>query len=157
MLKNVFIVGSLLVALTLPAAAQIDGCYFVKYDSAVQKRHPKLEVESVSLQYAFQGSDEEDHDTLDIKLRKNSTAYGVGIECKGSDAKLRCAYTPDEAERTKFGVITLLETATGITIDFNDDIYMTSGDGDRYVLSVLANPEHRHFTLMKDKGCKHLF
>jgi hypothetical protein len=156
-MKTYALVGLMLIAFSLPAAAKIDGCYYVKYDAAVLKRHPKLEVGSVALQYAYAGSDEEDHDLLDFKLHKNKRVFGTGIECKGTEKTLKCAYTPDEAERTKFGVITLRETATGITIDLSDDLFLTDADGDRFVLSVASNSEHRRFTLKKAKTCEHLF
>jgi hypothetical protein len=156
-MKIFALIGLMLFACTLPASAKINGCYFVDYDTAVMKRHPKLEVGSVFLQYAYAGSDEEDHDVLDLRLHKNKRIFGTGIECKGTEKKLNCAYTPDEAERTKFGVITLRETATGITIDLSDDLFITDADGDRFVLSVLGNPEHRRFSLKQDKNCKHLF
>jgi hypothetical protein len=156
-MKTYALVCLMLIAFSLPAAAKIDGCYYVKYDAAVLKRHPKLEVGSVALQYAYAGSDEEDHDLLDFKLHKNQRIFGTGIECKGTEKTLKCAYTPDEAERTKFGVITLRETATGVTVDLSDDMYLTDADGDRFVLSVLSNAEHSRFTLKKDKSCAHLF
>lgn len=156
-MNKYMLVGLMLFAFNLPAAAKIDGCYSVKYDAAVLKRHPKLEVGSVALQYAYAGSDEEDHDVLDFKLQKNQKIFGTGIECKGTEKTLKCAYTPDEADRTKFGVITLRETATGITIDLSDDLFLTDADGNRFVLSVASNSEHRRFTLKKDKTCEHLF
>lgn len=156
-MNKYILVGLMLFAFNLPAAAKIDGCYSVKYDAAVLKRHPKLEVGSVALQYAYAGSDEEDHDVLDFKLHKNQKIFGTGIECKGTEKTLKCAYTPDEADRTKFGVITLRETATGITIELSEDLFLTDADGDRFVLPVASNSEHRRFTLKKDKTCEHLF
>jgi hypothetical protein len=156
-MKKFVYISLMFFALNLPAAAKIDGCYYVTYDAAVLKRHPKLEIGSVALQYAFSGSDEEDHDVLDFKLHENQKLLGTGIECKGTEKILKCAYTPDEAPRTKFGVITLRETAKGITVDLNDDLYITDVDGGRFVLSVLQNSEHRRFTLKKDKDCKNLF
>jgi hypothetical protein len=156
-MKKLALTSLILLAFNLPAAAKIDGCFYVKYDTAVLKRHPKLEVGSVALQYAYAGSDEEDHDVLDFKLHKNQRVFGTGIECKGTEKALKCAYTPDEADRTKFGVITLRETATGITVDLSDDLFLTDADGDRFILSVAGNPEHRRFTLKKDKNCGHLF
>jgi hypothetical protein len=156
-MKTYALTSLILLAFSMPAAAKIDGCYYVKYDAAVLKRHPKLEVGSVALQYAYAGSDEEDHDILDFKLHKNQRIFGTEIECKGKEKALNCAYTPDEADRTKFGVITLRETATGITIDLSDDLFLTDADGDRFVLSVASNSEHRRFTLKKAKTCEHLF
>jgi hypothetical protein len=156
-MKKHALVCLILFAFSLPAAAKIDGCYYVKYDAAVLKRHPKLEVGSVALQFAYSGSDEENHDVLDFRLHKNQRIFGTEIECKGKEKALNCAYTPDEADRTKFGEITLRETATGITIDLSDDLYLTDADGDRFVLSVAGNSEHSRFTLKKDKKCEHLF
>ena len=156
-MNKYILVGLMLFVFNLPAAAKIDGCYYVDYDAAVLKRHPKLEVGSVALQYAYAGSDEEDHDLLDFKLFKNKRVFSTGIECKGTERTLKCAYTPDEADRTKFGVITLRETATGIIIDLSDDLFLTDADGDRFVLSVARNSEHSRFTLKKDKTCEHLF
>jgi hypothetical protein len=156
-MNKIILFGLMVFAFIMPAAAKIDGCYYVKYDPDVLKRHPKLEVGSVYLQYAFNGSDEEDHDVLDLKILGTKKVFGTGIECKGTEKELKCAYTPDEAPRTKFGVITLRETTTGLTVDLSDDLYLTDADGERRVISVLQNAEHRRFTLKKDKNCTHLF
>jgi hypothetical protein len=156
-MKKHALVCLILFGFSLPAAAKIDGCYYVKYDSAVLKRHPKLEVGSVALQFAYSGSDEENHDVVDFRLYKNQRIFGTEIECKGKEKALNCAYTPDEADRTKFGVIALRETPTGIIVDLSDDLYLTDADGDRFVLSVVGNSEHGRFTLKKDKKCEHLF
>ncbi len=156
-MKTYALVSLMLLTFSVPAVAKIDGCFNVTYDAAVFKRHPKLEVGAVALQFAYGGSDEEDHDILDFKLRKNQRVFGIGIECKGTEETLKCAYTPDEADRTKFGVIILRETPLGITVDVSDDLEMTDADGERFSLPVTSNPEHRRFTLKKDKSCKQLF
>jgi hypothetical protein len=150
--------------LALPATAKIDGCYSVRYDAAVLKRHPKLQVDAVSLQNSLVPTDEENHDIVSFRLHKNQHILTGAIDCSGPNSKLNCKINDSletDVGGTKYGgSFVLTETATGATIDVRNDLYLFeselySGSGSS-VLHVSNNPEHQHFTLLKDPKCSGL-
>jgi hypothetical protein len=139
---------------TVPAAARIDGCYFVQYDAGVFARHPKLEIDAVVLQYAYGGSDEEDHDFIQINMRKDKRVLLASIVCKGQETKLNCEIYSDAAGKSKGGKFVLTQTARGIALDTKTDLTLEDGRPEStgtVKLKVASNPEHQHFTLKLDR------
>lgn len=155
-MKKLCILVSVFATCAVPVHAKIDGCYFVKYDSGVFKRHPKLEIEAIALRYAPSGSDDvEDRDVFDVKFRNDKESLGTSIQCKGPEKKLDCELFVEDTDAKNYSNFKLTETASGLIVDLKKNVVLY-GNSQR-VLDVVNNSEHQRFTLKKDVGCKNLF
>jgi hypothetical protein len=153
-MKSLMLAGMAFVFFSSTAEAKIDGCYFVQYDAGVFARHSKLEIDAVVLQYAFDGGDEEDHDFLQINLRKDKRILVASILCKGKETKLNCEIYTDASGKTNRGTFVLTQTASGLTLDTRTDLTLEDARPEKtgtVKLKVASNPEHQHFTLKLDR------
>jgi hypothetical protein len=153
-MRRMIFAGLAFIGFCSAAEARIDGCYFVKYDAGVFARHPKLEIDAVVLQYAYDGGDEEDHDFLQINLRKDKRILVASIVCKGKETKLNCEIYSDAAGKANGEKFVLTQTSSGITIDAKGDLTLEDSRPEKLgtvKLKVASNPEHQHFTLKLDR------
>jgi hypothetical protein len=137
--------------ISVPAAAEIKGCYKRSYDAGVLKRHPNQLVTVVTLRYGVKPNDQEGFlDDVTFIVRGSKPGKYSSYDCNGSKSKLTCKLTDSEGADGVRGTFVLTEIKGGITLNPTSDL--TVGDLDTqkpYTLSVVENPEHKTFTLRK--------
>jgi hypothetical protein len=155
-MKHFAFLLALTFAATLPASAEIKGCYERKYDAGVLKRHPKQLVTYVVLRYGVPPNDQEDFaDDITFKVRGSKTIKISSYSCTGSKSKLTCKLDDPEdvGDAHHSGTFVLTETRDGVVVSPSTNLVMADFElGElttRYTLDVKSNPEHKTFTLKK--------
>jgi hypothetical protein len=162
MLKKSLFACAFLLAVTLPAAAKIQGCYMVRYSKAAMARHPQMTVTVLEFQIDAPGGGEESEDIFELLVKESEHIRLNGFKCTKSDGgkKLTCKVEERTAENLDRGSFTVEETKGGIIFAALTDLHMTGEGGDgNYVLKLAVNEEDRRFSLkkMKDPICPYIF
>jgi hypothetical protein len=152
-MKHFLFLLVLVFAMSLPASAEIKGCYERKYDAGVLKRHPKQLVTAVILRYGVAPNEQEGFlDDVTFRLRGGSAGQYSSYDCTGSKSKLTCKLTNSEGADPVSGTFVLTETKSGITLSPTSDLTLGNLDTQKpYTLDVMNNSEHKIFTLKKTK------
>jgi hypothetical protein len=143
----------LIFATSLPASAEIKGCYERKYDAGVLARHPNQQVTYVVLRYGVAPNDQEGFlDDVTFRLRGGTAGQYSSYSCIGKKSKLTCKLTDSEGADPVSGTFVMTEIKGGITLSPTSDLKLGNLDTQKpYTLDVMNNPEHKTFTLKKTK------
>jgi hypothetical protein len=144
-----------LFAFSVPAEAELKGCYERVYDAAHMAKHKDQIVHAIQLQVGFEhpdmdGEDEDDLDSLAVKFRSNSKLYYAGPHC----AKNVCV-TDRQGER-----FILAETEKGLTLRLESKLKVNEeAGGDETEIDILPDAENKTFALPKvsEKNCTYFY
>jgi hypothetical protein len=137
---------------SLPAAADIKGCFERNYDAGVLKRHPRQLVTSVILRSGVPPNDQEGfEDDVTFTLRGNKTIIVSSYGCIGQKNRLTCQLKDDgTGDRGGRGSFILTQTKDGVVMSPTTDLVLPTLGNEKFTtLQVISNPEHRTFTLKK--------